>query len=193
MLGNLTEIVLLTLRQVQISILLCCLITLFVLFCLQLALSSQIIIFFILILPLLFQPGRRLCVLKVKSMLVVPLFDLNIQVVWPVFEVVDVSGDLIIIVFKFLITFWLHIFFVGRNYVIVEEIVLFFRNLFQYHLFFVSNELIVIGLLLFEVDRVETFDCAHLLYRADLSHLVYILEPTFVSHLIYWLKIYNYR
>lgn len=115
-------------------------------------------------------------------MFVVSLLDLDVEVVRPVLVVVDISWDAIDIIVELLIAFRFYILFVGCNDRIGEKIVLFFGWLLEYHFLLISDKFIVIHFLLLEVDRVETVNDSHLLNRADLPHLVHVLEPAFIAH-----------
>jgi len=115
-------------------------------------------------------------------MLIISLLDLDIEIVGPVFEVVDINGDVIHVVGELLTALGFDVLLVRGDDFVGEEVVLLFGDLLQDHLLFVTYEFVVLLLLFFEVDGVETVNGPHFLDCADLTHLVDVLEPSFVAH-----------
>lgn len=181
MFGDFCEVVLFPLREIKIRILLCSFTALLIFLRFKFSLSLFLLA---LILGLLPETGRRLRVLEIKPMIIVALLDLHIEIIRPVFEVVDISGNVIDVMSELLTAFRFDILLIRRNDLILEKVVLFFGSLLKDDLFFVTDEFVVFDFLLLEVDGVETLDCAHLLYGADFAHLVDILESAFVAHAI---------
>ena len=176
-LGDFCEFVLLPLRQVQIGVLLLALIL-----ALQLLLARRPFFLLALLFPLLLQSRRRLRVLEVEPVLVVPLLYLNVEVVGPVFEVRRIRGNVVEVVRELGAALRFDVLLVSGDDLVGEEVVEFFGGLLQHDLLFVTDEFVVFHFLLLEVHGVEGFDWAHFFNRADFAHLVHIFEPAFVAH-----------
>lgn len=101
-LGDLVEVVLAFLRQLDIGIFVGGLSLLGDDF-----LASRCLFFYVLL--LLFEPGRRLRILEVKLMAVVPGLDLVIERLGPILVIIDISRDAVDLLHELLVTIGLNV------------------------------------------------------------------------------------
>lgn len=149
MLGDLVKIVLASLREVNIGILI------------VVSLGNRLIAgstrCFFLASDFFFEPRRRCGMLEVELMFVVPLFDLLIEVLGPLLEILDIISDGAILLHELLAAFGLDILLVAADDGVVKVVLrpwVLLQNVF----ILVTNELIVFGLDLILVIGVQVFN-----------------------------------
>ena len=133
---------------------------------------------------LLLVSGGRLCIFEIKLMLIVPNLNFLIEFFGPIMIIVDVLGQLTILILEVVMAFHFNVFLVVTYYGISEQVALLVLLLFFVGLMLpVPDEFGVVLLGLFEVLGVVGLDLAHFLYCVDLPELVHIFKFYSVSHL----------
>ena len=173
-LGDFVEVVLALLRQFDIGVL----VRGFSLFGDDFLAPRRLLLHALL---LLLQPGRRLRVLEVELVAVVPGLDLVVERLRPILIVIDICGDAVVLLQELVVAIALDVYLVAVDDG-VEEVVLGVRLLLEDHLLLVADELVVVLLGVLLVVGVQVGDGHQFLEAVDLAELVYELEPGLVTH-----------